>query len=345
VDFVWGLGAFAMATRAVKRKKAAAAAAAVPASTEAADDGDDTTVQEDEEQPTGLGAAEDAMVPAKRSKSVKEEASNEGEEAEAGTTEANLATGTATTAEAAMTSTGSDEIEVEGVAITGESDGVVVAVAMDEEVVEEEVITKKSAARAKPKLLKSRNSATSEASAAAPARRLNTDFPTHLNPTDMADFDHFLFQLLASRAENGLSNFTVHKDEYPLLYAWLQFLKKEYKSFTTSGDVSQLNAQQVAVLESLHVPLTSRGDDHWNRFYDLLVAYKARHGHVLVPRLCEVPGLGDWVTDQRRQYKAKQQGQATQLTDPRQEKLDAIDFVWHVRNRPEWVRTTIVIAR
>jgi hypothetical protein len=336
-----------MATRAVKRKKAAAAAAAVPASTEgAADDGDDTTVQEDEEQPTGVAAAEDTVGPAKRSRSIKEEASNEGEEAKAGaTTEANLATGTAEES-AAMTSTGSDEIEVEGVAVNGESDGVVVAVAMDEEVgVEEEVITKKSAARAKPKLLKSRNSATSEASAATPARKLNTDFPTHLNPTDMADFDHFLFQLLASRAENGLSNFTVHKDEYPLLYAWLQFLKKEYKAFTTSGDVSQLNAQQVAVLESLHVPLTSRGDDHWNRFYDLLVAYKARHGHVLVPRLCEVPGLGDWVTDQRRQYKAKQQGQATQLTDPRQEKLDAIDFVWHVRNRPEWVRTKTVVAQ
>lgn len=171
-----------------------------------------------------------------------------------------------------------------------------------------------------------------------PPRTANARFPSHLKPTDPSHFDHFLFQLLAVRAETNNANFNVHKDEYPVLYSWLQFIKKEYKNFSNTATTSQLTHQQIAVLESLHVPLTSRGDDHWNRFYEQLVAYKARHGHALVPRLCEVPGLGDWVTDQRRQYKAKQQGQATQLSDLRQEKLEALDFVWHVRNRPEWVR-------
>lgn len=198
-----------------------------------------------------------------------------------------------------------------------------------------------------------------DASAAAVAAA--TTFPSHLNPTDPLNFDHFLFQLLAYRVETNCTNFNVHKDEHPKLYQWLQFLKKEYKNFTGGGGgngsdaaspavaataaAAQLTAQQVAVLESLHVPLTSRGDDHWNRFHELLAAYKVRHGHVLVPRLAEIPGLGDWVTDQRRQYKAKQQGQATQLSDARLLKLEALEFVWHVRNRPEWVRIFLVCCR
>jgi Helicase associated domain len=187
---------------------------------------------------------------------------------------------------------------------------------------------------------------TAIATAAAPIvkptwvkRAPNPNFPSHLNPTDPTHFDQFLFQLLAFRAETNSGGFNVFKDEYPALYAWLQQIKKEYKQFANGAPNCQLTAQQVLVLESLHIPITSRGDDHWNRYYDLLVQYKARHGHVLVPRVCEVPGLGDWVTDQRRQHKAKQQGQATQMTTTRQEKLDELEFVWHVRNRPEWVRS------
>ena len=120
------------------------------------------------------------------------------------------------------------------------------------------------------------------------------------------DFDHYLFRLLCVKAENN--NFQVSKDEEPDLHAFLQFLKKEYKAFASSvkeGDesatsnVSSLTPKQVKVLQYLHVPLTSRGDEHWNRFYALLKEYHERHGHVLVPRLCETPGLGDWVTDQR----------------------------------------------
>lgn len=117
----------------------------------------------------------------------------------------------------------------------------------------------------------------------------------NLEPTDHSHFDHFLFHLLVFRSEN--SNFNVTKEEYPQLHAWLQHLKREYKNKTSSSssscasnNPSKLTDAQVQVLEYLHVPLTSRGDDHWNRFHEMLVAYKKRHGHVLVPRLCEVPG-------------------------------------------------------
>jgi len=56
----------------------------------------------------------------------------------------------------------------------------------------------------------------------------------------------------------------------------------------------------------------------------------------LVPRLCEFAGLGDWVIDQRRQYKLMMQGKPSVLDPERQRKLEALGFVWVVRNRPEW---------
>lgn len=150
----------------------------------------------------------------------------------------------------------------------------------------------------------------------------------------LQDFNDYLFQLISFKADTG--NFHVNKDQQPQLHNFLTHIKKEYKFYTNDKASTALTDEQVKVLEFLHVPLTSRGDDHWSRFYSLLEQYKERHGHVLVPRLCEIPGLGDWVTDQRRQYKAWKQGQSSQLTTERREKLEALGFAWSVRNRPEW---------
>jgi hypothetical protein len=167
-----------------------------------------------------------------------------------------------------------------------------------------------------------------------PKKRTPSGVSTDKNPTDPAFFNDYIFQLLFFKANNN--NFHVTKEEDPNVHAFLQHLKKEYKAYASESTTSVLTQEQMKVLEFLHVPLTSRGDDHWNRFFELLQQYGERHGHVLVPRLCEVPGLGDWVTDQRRQYKAWHQGQPSQLTKERREKLQGIGFAWQVRNRPEW---------
>ena len=88
-------------------------------------------------------------------------------------------------------------------------------------------------------------------------------------PTDPNSFNDFLFALLAHKAENN--NFHVSREESPGLHVWLQHLKREYKNYLSEEVGSTLSPVQVMVLESLHVPLTSRGDDHWNRFYSLLL--------------------------------------------------------------------------
>lgn len=42
------------------------------------------------------------------------------------------------------------------------------------------------------------------------------------------------------------------------------------------------------------------------------------------------------VTDQRRQLKAKLDGRPSMMTDERKEKLDALGFLWKVRERADW---------
>lgn len=60
-------------------------------------------------------------------------------------------------------------------------------------------------------------------------------------------------------------------------------------------------------------------------------------GDTLVPRkYAKEKKLGEWVTDQRRQYKHKMSGKATLLSDERQRKLDELGFVWSIRNRTDW---------
>ena len=79
------------------------------------------------------------------------------------------------------------------------------------------------------------------------------------------EFNHFLFKIIAFKAERG--NYQISKEEFPELHNWMQSLKREYKHHTMEPATCSLTEEQLKVLEFLHIPVTSRGDDHWNRFY------------------------------------------------------------------------------
>lgn len=113
-------------------------------------------------------------------------------------------------------------------------------------------------------------------------------------------------------------------------------MRKDYKTRERDPAESPLTEDQIAVLESVRFAFTTRGEEHWHKNYEKLKEYKADHGHVLVPRQCEIPGLGDWVTSQRQQYQEYTKGRPTPLTKQRKEMLDEIGFQFRIRNRPEW---------
>ena len=120
------------------------------------------------------------------------------------------------------------------------------------------------------------------------------------------------------------------------LYKWIVQLRKDYKIRERDPSESTLTEEQISVLESVRFAFTTRGEEHWQKNYEKLKEYKVEHGHVLVPRQCEIPGLGDWVTSQRQQYQEYTKGRPTPLTKQRKELLDEIGFQFRIRNRPEW---------
>jgi hypothetical protein len=80
----------------------------------------------------------------------------------------------------------------------------------------------------------------------------------------------------------------------------------------------------------------------WERRLLDLQAYHRMHGHTNVPKhYSPNPSLGDWVIDQRFQYKRQRQGKSSYMTPYKIEKLNALNFQWSLREgkRPweEWM--------
>mmetsp|Transcript_11934 Transcript_11934/g.22344 ORF Transcript_11934/g.22344 Transcript_11934/m.22344 type:complete len:205 (+) Transcript_11934:1915-2529(+) len=59
-----------------------------------------------------------------------------------------------------------------------------------------------------------------------------------------------------------------------------------------------------------------------------LVEFQEKYGHVRVPS--NDKNLGVWVGTQRKQYRLKQRGLPSHMTDERIEMLDKIGFIWEV---------------
>ncbi|KAG7346386.1 helicase domain protein [Nitzschia inconspicua] len=153
---------------------------------------------------------------------------------------------------------------------------------------------------------------------------------------DQAHWNRMFFELMLYRANYGNVNVKSTDEKYQGLYRWIVQLRKDYKIRERNPEESTLTADQIKTLESVRFAFTTRGEEHWQKNYEKLQEYKKEHGHVLVPRQCEIPGLGDWVTSQRQQYHEYVQGKPTPLTKQRKELLDEIGFQWRIRNRPEW---------
>mmetsp|Transcript_1702 Transcript_1702/g.3728 ORF Transcript_1702/g.3728 Transcript_1702/m.3728 type:complete len:541 (+) Transcript_1702:133-1755(+) len=147
-----------------------------------------------------------------------------------------------------------------------------------------------------------------------------------------------LYQLLLYKAQRGDLNIPHNDTSYRLLYNWVQTQRKHFKLYQENKTSSTfLNADRIAVLDAIDFQWNVRGDTFWQKNFDSLVKYKNEHGDVRVPRLyAKNPKLGEWVTDQRRQWKSKMEGKPNLMTDERKAKLDEIGFVWKVRDRADW---------
>jgi len=86
---------------------------------------------------------------------------------------------------------------------------------------------------------------------------------------------------------------------------------------------------------SASIPLDKLRTDKaekWMNRYQELVQHKKQHGHCNVPyRWPGGAALAQWVKRQRHQFKLKQEGRHSNLTDDRLALLQELDFVWDSR--------------
>ena len=75
--------------------------------------------------------------------------------------------------------------------------------------------------------------------------------------------------------------------------------------------------------------------EQWTLRYDNLKKFQAQHGHCLVNESHEDHDLAKWVKRQRYQYKLKQNGCHSTMTDQRIEALEEIGFIWNP-HRAAW---------
>lgn len=95
---------------------------------------------------------------------------------------------------------------------------------------------------------------------------------------------------------------------------------------STTTTYKEATSPPTAMLSS-HYTLHQMG--RWHQRFLELVAFKAQHGHSCVPsHWPQNPALAQWVKRQRSQYKLKEEGKHSNMTDAREKALNELGFVW-----------------
>lgn len=114
------------------------------------------------------------------------------------------------------------------------------------------------------------------------------------------------------------------------LSSFVSRLRMDYKHFV-DGKEAKLNAQLVGRLESIGFEWSVREspDEVWEKKYNMLKAFKEKHGHCDVPKSSaddmEMITLGRWVSKQRE---ARRHGK---ILPERFAKLESIGFKWSLK--------------
>ena len=133
-------------------------------------------------------------------------------------------------------------------------------------------------------------------------------------------------------AKNGHTNVTVRDHCHQILSQWIKTQRKQYK-LKHDKKPSTLTDEREAALNKIGFVWDSR-KAAWTKKLELLKQYKAEHGDTNVPQ--NHKQLGAWVNTLRKQYKDKQQGKRTQMTDEREAALNEIGFNAGSSNKAVW---------
>jgi Helicase associated domain len=112
----------------------------------------------------------------------------------------------------------------------------------------------------------------------------------------------------------------------PELGPWVSVQRSQYK-LMEAGRPSPLTAERIASLNWIGCTWGRSPDAKWMARYQSLMQYRTTRGHCRMPYNYST-GLGDWVAEQRQDYKRMQAGQITAMNGKRINLLEHAGIVW-----------------
>lgn len=137
-------------------------------------------------------------------------------------------------------------------------------------------------------------------------------------------------ELKAYKAEHGDCLVPSVYPKNNQLACWVRQQRTHYR-LLAEGKPSCINPERIGSLQMLGFTWTTRGTpaEMWAAKLEELKAYKAEHGHCVVPQKSKThPKLGKWVDTQRVQYKLLKEGKKSHMTPERITILDSLGFAW-----------------
>ena len=137
-------------------------------------------------------------------------------------------------------------------------------------------------------------------------------------------------ELKQFKSEFGHTNVPQNYKPNLTLAFWINVQRVQRRKLD-KGEQTSLSEERVKALDELGFVWYSR-DQRWNNRITELKLYKASNGDCNVPqKFKEMPGLGDWVIEQRRSYKSLCDGKDTPLSWERIKQLEELGLVWSIR--------------
>lgn len=135
-------------------------------------------------------------------------------------------------------------------------------------------------------------------------------------------------QLRSYRGANGHCNVPQRCKDNPSLGRWVNTQRRQQR-MRAEGRDSDMTEERFRKLTKIGMVWYVKGPDQWQERFEDLRQYQRRFGHTNVPSRYEPDRmLGRWVSSQRIQYKFRQEGKHSYLTDERIRALNSLGFDW-----------------
>jgi len=162
------------------------------------------------------------------------------------------------------------------------------------------------------------------------------------------------FELLkAYKAENGHCLVPKIYPENQSFSTWVYKQRADYRQRQRNRHKGPMNDERLKKLNDIGFVFRAKStkeqmefererrqpadNKKWDNFFLQLCAYKEKHGHAIVPKVCkENQPLSRWVFKQRAEYKLRTKDKPSRITDSQIEKLNSVEFAWEAKTNDEW---------